>query len=71
MHIFPNLVTYDVAIVNSTQVVVTDGGLLTDTALVSINITDVNDNPPYFDPFQYTSSFPENQPAHFRFNFQV
>ena len=49
----------------------TDGGLLTDSALVSINITDVNDNRPYFNPFQYSDTFPENQPAQFRFPFQV
>ena len=59
------------AIASSTQVVVTDGGLLTNGTLVSINVTDVNDNPPYFDPFQYTDTFLENQPAQFRFDFQV
>ena len=58
-------------VTNFSQVTVTDGGLLTDDALVSINVTDVNDNPPYFVPSQYTDSFPENQPAQFRFNFQV
>lgn len=62
---------YDIAMTSSTQVVVTDGGLLTDDTLVSINVTDVNDNPPYFDPIQYPDSFPENQPAQFRFDFQV
>ena len=53
------------------QVVVTDGGLLTDRTLVTINVTDVNDNRPYFDPNLYIDSFSENQMAHLRFPFQV
>ena len=53
------------------QVVVTDGGLLSDSTFVTINITDVNDNQPYFNPDQYVDTFPENQPGHLRFPFQV
>ena len=55
-----------------TQVIVTDGGSLTDSTIVYLKIVDINDNEPVFEPAVYSASICENVGSDvLLFNFRV